>query len=144
VDILGIGQEKVFRPYQIEGGWTVVTPGAESGRRQAARKVVVALSRVEIQLRSQKDLEACIRHLEESDRRFAMIRSNPWDWARVLHKDLVVHFAVEWYELSFFETKKGAYAQADHAKMYQQFGATLNDITVKHFLVDAKGNETPA
>jgi hypothetical protein len=143
-DILGIGQVKVFKPYQIEDGWTVVTPGAESGRRQAAGKTVVALSRVEIQLRSQKDLETCIKHLEESDRRFAMIRSNPWDWAKVIQKGLVVRFAVEWYDLKFFQSKKDAYTKPDHAKMYEQFGVTLNEVNVKHFLVDASGGETPA
>lgn len=33
-DLLGIGQPKAFHPYVTDDGWTVVTPGAESGRRQ--------------------------------------------------------------------------------------------------------------
>jgi len=139
-DIMGIGQIKVFRAYDTDDGWTVVTPGAESGRRQAQGKKVHALSKVEIRLQSKKDLAVCIAHLEESDRRFAMINSNPWDWTRAMFKELTVRFGVEWYDKDFFEQRKEAYLSAEHVSMYSQFGATVNDFTVEHYLTDEDGH----
>ena len=140
-DILGIGQKKQFKPYEIEGGWTVVSPGAELERRDARGKKVVALSKVDINLTNDEDVKTCIAHLEESDRRFAMIPSNEWDWQRAMFKGLVVRFNVEWYNVDFFKEKKMAYLDADHSKMYKHFGATIDGIKVEHFLIDKDGNE---
>ncbi len=139
-DLMGIGQVKVFTPYQTEDGWTVVTPGAESGRRQAQGKKVIALSKVEIRLKSEKDLALCIAHLEASDRRFAMIARNPWDWQKAMYKDLTVRFGVEWYDKDFFSQRKEAYLSPEHASMYSEFGATVNDIRVEHLWTDEEGN----
>lgn len=138
-DIMGIGQVKVFRPYETDDGWTVVTPGAESGRRQAQGKKVFALSKVEIQLHSEKELAVCIAHLEESDRRFAMINSNPWDWTKAMYRQLAVRFGVEWYDKDFFERRKEAYLSPEHVSLYSQFGATVNDFIVEHYLTDKDG-----
>lgn len=140
-DILGIGQVKAFLPYEDENGWLVVSPGCEE-RRKRNGKHVVALSEVEIRLASENDKEICLRHLEESDRRFSMIDSNPWDWQSVRTQGLKVRFAVEWYDLDFFGARRDAFRDADHAAMYSDFGATLEDLTVRHFIVDNTGGRT--
>lgn len=142
-DILGIGQVTAFTPYEDDNGWLVVSPGCED-RRKRNGKCVVALSEVEIRVHSENDRDICLRHLEESDRRFSMINSNPWDWQSVRTYGLTVRFAVEWYDLAFFSTRRDAFQDADHTAMYSGFGATLEDLTVKHFLIDNTGELTPA
>ena len=142
-DILGIGQVESFTPYEDGYGWLVVSPGCEE-RRKRNGKHVVALSEVEIHLRSENDKDICIRHLEESDQRFSMIATNPWDWQSVRTRGLTVRFAVEWYDLNFFRERRDAFQDADHTDMYSDFGTTLDDIAVEHFLVDDTGERTPA
>lgn len=138
-DIMGIGQQDVFQPYVTEDGWTVVTPGAESGRRQAQGKKVYAWSQVEVQLHSKKDLDVCIAHLKESDRRFELNSRNPWDWSIASYKGNTVRFGVEWYDKDFFEERKEAYLNPKHTVMYSHFGATVNDFTVVHYLTKEDG-----
>ena len=141
-DILGIGEDGQFKPYQTKDGWTVVTLGAESGRRVAAGKTIVALSKVNIHLKTEMDVHNCIHHLEESDRRFALNNRNPWDWDVAMYKGLTVRFAVEWYDMEFFKNKKSAYLDPQHSKMYLQFGATIDNIIVEHYYVDKDGKES--
>ena len=100
-DMLGIGQVTTFAPYRDDTGWLVVSPGCEA-RRKRNGKSVVALSEVEIRLDSEDNRDTCLRHLDESDRRFSQIVSNPWDWQSVRTQGLTVRFAVEWYEREFF------------------------------------------
>ena len=141
-DLLGIGQPTPFEPYQDDEGWTVVIPGCEE-RRKKLGKTVIALSKVEIRLNSEAERDTCVRHLEESDRRFAQVASNPWEWAGVRILENTVRFNVEWYEHEFFYARRTAFKDPDHIDMYAQFGATLEQITVAHFLVDQNGNEKP-
>ncbi|MDI3291997.1 hypothetical protein [Polyangium sp. 15x6] len=143
-DVMGIGQPDAFVPYTTEDGWRVILPGEEGGRRQAAGKVLRAFTKVEITLTSKEDLESCVRHLEESDRRFAANTENPWDWAKVMIRDLQVRFGVAWYDLEFFSTKKEAYSDPKHIGLYAKFGATLDNFKVEHFLVDERGQMTAA
>ena len=110
---------------------------------QAKWKTVVALSEVEIRLSSENNRDRCLKHLEESDRRFSQIVSNPWDWQSVRTHGLTVRFAVEWYDLKFFDQRRGAFQDNDHVAMYSNFGVTLDDLTVEHFLVDNSGRQAP-
>ena len=96
-----------------------------------------------MRLHSEAGQDRCLRHLEESDRRFALILTNPWEWAPVKYKGLTVRFNVEWYERSFFEARRTAFQDPDHIAMYTQFGATLEDVTVEHVWVNEGGKETP-
>lgn len=144
VDILGIGLEGSFVPYETNDGWIVVTPGAESGRRTAGGKKLLALSKVEINLDNKKDVEKCIEHLKESDRRFTLNPNNLWDWQSTSFKGTKIRFAVEWYDLDFFSRRKEAYKSTDHAALYSMFGATVQNLKVKHFFINGNGQETPA
>jgi hypothetical protein len=143
-DIMGIGQPSAFVPYTTDDGWLVILPGEEGGRRQASGKVLRACSKVEITLANKEDLESCIRHLEESDRRFAANTANPWDWQIVKIRDLQVRFGVAWYDLEFFNSKKEAYSDPKHIALYAKFGAKLENFKVEHFIVDDGGNLTAA
>ncbi|MRG98142.1 hypothetical protein [Polyangium spumosum] len=143
-DLLGIGQPSAFVPYTTEDGWTVILPGEEGGRRQASGKVLRAFTSVEITLSRKEDLDACIRHLEESDRRFAANRENPWDWAKVMIRDMQVRFGVAWYDRDFFAAKRDAYSDPRHIALYAKFGATLDNFKIEHFLVDDRGELSPA
>jgi hypothetical protein len=129
-DVMGIGLQKEFQPYQKEDGWTVVLPGEEDGRR--GDKKVVAVSHVEIRLKSASDLSKCLEHLEESDRRLQMMKSQDWDWQRVETKGNTVRFGVAWYNRSFFENRKDAWQSKQHSNLYTQFGASEQDFTVVH------------
>ncbi|MDE0000845.1 MAG: hypothetical protein OXQ89_24180 [Rhodospirillaceae bacterium] len=140
-DILGIGQVEAFARYKDDCGWLVVSPGCED-RRKRNRKHVVALSEVEIRLRSENGKDICIRKLEESDRRFSMMNTNPWDWQSVRTRSLTVRFAVEWYDLTIFSERRDAFQDTDHIAMYSDFGVTLDEISVTHFLVDDAGERT--
>ena len=141
-DMLGIGQVTTFAPYRDDNGWLVVSPGCEE-RRKRNGKSVVALSEVEIRLDSEDNRDTCLRHLDESDRRFSQIVSNPWDWQSVRTHGLTVRFAVEWYERDFFDARREAFQDHNHVAMYSDFGAALADITVEHFLVDGVGQRSP-
>jgi hypothetical protein len=129
-DIMGIGYQKEFVPYFVEDGWEVVLPGEEDGRR--AEKQLVAISRVEIRLKNDKDLKDCLAHLEESDRRLRLMKSQDWDWQRVMIKDHTVRFGVAWYNRSFFESRKDAWTTPQHVSLYAAFGALPSDFSVTH------------
>ena len=143
-DVMGIGQPQAFTPYTTDDGWLVILPGEEGGRRQASGKVLRAFTSVEISLSRKEDLDSCILHLEESDRRFAANTANPWDWAKTLIRGLQVRFGVAWYDLEFFKTKREAYSDPRHLGLYAKFGATLENFKIEHFLVDEDGKHTPA
>lgn len=133
-DIMGIGFPKEFVPYEIEDGWVVVLPGEEDGRRGDKR--VVAISHVHIKLFSQEERDECIKHLEESDRRLRLMKSNPWDWQRVMIRDNEIKFGVAWYDRSFFEQKKESWADSSHTQLYSAFGATEDNFSVQHELLE--------
>jgi hypothetical protein len=139
-NLMNIPQDKIFKPFEIDDGWTVVLPGEE---RRRGDKKVIALTKVEIKLHSDADLYTCLKHLEESDRRFSLIKSNPWDWSRVAIKELKVRFSVVWYDKKFFELHRHAYANPKHLTMYTDFGATLHDFSIQHVFIDNEGKESP-
>jgi hypothetical protein len=133
-DLFGIGFPKSFQPYATDDGWMVVLPGEEDGRR--GNKRLVAVTKVHIRLSNRRNLQKCIKHLEESDRRLRLLQTNPWDWQRVEVKDNEVRFGVAWYDRSFFEAKKFAWSDENHTGLYSQFGATKDDFTVEHQLLE--------
>ena len=108
-------------------------PGEEDGRR--GEKELFAVTRVEIHLSSQENTEKCLRHLEESDRRLRMIKSNPWDWQRVERLGTRIRFGVAWYDRSFFEQRKTAWSDPKHASLYAEFGATPENFKVTHEII---------
>ena len=137
-DLMGVFDgEELFQPYETDDGWLVVLPGEEDGRRQKYGKTLVAETQVEISLTSEADLENCIRELEESDRRIRELSGRPpWDWQKVMVKGLQVRFGVAWYDRDFFETRKTAFSDPVHQRMYARFGATLDNFKVEHHLVE--------
>ena len=132
-------QEMGFTPFVDHNHWLVVTPGAESGRRERHGKKVVAVSLVEVALSSDEDVETCLKYLQESDRRFEMaLPASPYDWQSVRMKrdQHLVRFGVEWYEKDFFIDKKDAYTSSMHAGLFKSFHSSPDKFQVSHFWFD--------
>ncbi|WP_343703593.1 hypothetical protein [Chitinophaga sp.] len=137
-DLMGIfNKDEVFQPYTTPDGWTVILPGEEDGRREKYGRKIVAVTEVEIKLTDENSLNICIRELEESDRRIReRSGGGGWDWRKVLVKDFDVRFGVAWYDRGFFESRKEAWANPEHAKIYEKFGAGIENFKVNHQLVE--------
>jgi hypothetical protein len=138
-DLFGVMETKeMFQPYETPDGWTVVLPGEEDGRRQKYGRKLVAVTRVQIELKDEAALQRCVHELEESDRRLRELSGgNPWDWQKVMLKGLVVRFGVAWYDRAFFQARKNAWSSPQHLELYKRFGASADNFRVEHEIVGA-------
>lgn len=110
--------------------------GEEDGRR--GDKKMVAFSRCSISFDDESSLQACVKALEASD---IALRNRPeelmlWDWQITTRSGMTITFGVSWYDHDFYHSRREAFKDARHLEQYADFGATIDDFTVQHFIVD--------
>lgn len=93
-----------------------------------------AVTKVEIKFDNEHDLRTCVRLLRWSDDR---LRARPeqllrWEWERSFREDMSIYFGVSWYDKEFFELRKDAFTEPQHANYYAYFGAKPKDFKIRH------------
>lgn len=111
---------------------TMILSGTESPENKTRKPY--ALTKVEITFDNENDLQRCVRMLRWSDDR---LRSRPdqlimWNWEMAYRKDMSINFGVAWYNKEFFEKRKNAFMEPDHASYYSFFGAKPEDFKMEH------------
>ena len=99
-----------------------------------------AITKVEISFDNEHDLRQCVRLLRWSDDR---LRARPeqlimWNWAETFREGMNISFGVDWYDRKFFETRKDAFKEPEHAIYYAAFGAKSDDFKMSHEILGDK------
>jgi hypothetical protein len=102
----------------------------EGSRRQKP----YAITKVEIAFDNEDSLRTCVRLLRWSDDR---LRARPdqlilWEWQSSFREGMTIHFGVAWYDREFFEKRKNAFMEPQHANYYAYFGAKPEDFKMEH------------
>jgi hypothetical protein len=100
----------------------------------ARQKSPYAVSKVKISFTDEAELRTCVRLLRWSDER---LRARPeqllrWEWERTFREGMDIYFGVNWYEREFFERRKDAFTEPQHASYYAYFGATPDRFKIDH------------
>lgn len=98
------------------------------------RRKPYAITKVEISFDDEDALRTCVRLLRWSDDR---LRARPdqlilWDWSRSFREKMTISFGVTWYDREFFEKRKDAFMEPQHATYYAYFGAKPEDFKMEH------------
>ena len=99
------------------------------------------LTRVEMQLENQQQVQDCIKAISVSD---MLIRSRiqpPWDWECPQggpNFHMVLH--VGWYDTVYFMQFKDIFLGEMHCRYSAKFGFDPNDAKITHYRYDAQGN----
>lgn len=125
----------------FENSPSFVSVGGSTLGRIAGRRPV-AESKVTLKLCDKQSMQICLEKLEESDRRLAAgpkTGGNGYDWQFVLAEECSdgtsrVHFGVTWFDRDFFDKKKDVFTNDQHAGIFSQFGVSLEDVEVDHWL----------
>lgn len=128
VDVLGVIDTK--KPERI-----LILDPKEQERR--GDKKMVAQTQCEITFDDESNLQKCIKALIESD---VALRERPdaavlWNWQESYRQGMTISFGVAWYDKTFFESRKDAYTNANHAEYFKRFGATPKNFKVSHKLI---------
>jgi len=110
----------------------MIVRGGEFRRRTGAE--LVAVTKCTLQLRAARYIEPCERafvQFEEILRERADDEIK-YEWENVYREGLKVAFNVNWYELDFFEDRKGAYRVGPHPLAFQRFGSVPEDFRLRH------------
>ncbi|UES60230.1 hypothetical protein GFK91_31440 (plasmid) [Roseibium aggregatum] len=129
VDILGVLPESDMEQNR---GWTTILSGEESRRPQSLNKV--AITTVEVDLKSEEDFNRFFEIIKESDRRLSEIPDKEvmYEWVKVRRKGLSIRFGVAWYDQQFFNARKDAYLSNEHSSMFKEFHITSDDLKITH------------
>ena len=93
-----------------------------------------AYTHVHMDFDNEDDLIRCVRMLQWSDERMRS-RTDPmilWEWTRSYRHGMSVEFTVAWYSKDFFDERKNAFMDPQHASYYSSFGLKPSDIKIKH------------
>ena len=98
------------------------------------RRKPYAVTKVEISFDNEEALRTCVRLLRWSDDR---LRARPdqlilWEWASSFREKMTIYFGVAWYDREFYEKRKNAFMEPQHANYYAYFGAKPEDFKMKH------------
>ena len=96
-----------------------------------------AVTEVRITFDSEDNLEKCVRLLRWSDERLIMMGSTIlWAWNKTFREGMNIHFAVNWYDESFFHEKQDALNNSNHLSYFRMFGASLSDMEIETHIID--------
>ena len=114
---------------------TTVLQGTERPNKGVG---LYAKTHVEIKFHDEENLIKCIKLLRWSDERLSKLPAlvAMWDWQISDVEKLSVHFSTGWYDKDFFEARKLAFLERDHLSYYEMFGASADDITTYHEIID--------
>lgn len=110
----------------------MILAGTETDENR--RRKPYAVTKVEIAFDNEAALRTCVRLLRWSDDR---LRARPeqlilWDWSRSYRERMTIYFGVTWYDREFFEKRKDAFKDPQHANYYSFFGAKPEDFKMQH------------
>jgi hypothetical protein len=109
-----------------------ILSGTESP--SAATRKPYARTSVSLAFKNEHDLRECVRLLRWSDER---LKARPdqlllWDWNVTFREGMEIQFGVNWYDKNFFELRKEAFQNPQHAAYYAAFGAKASDFKLNH------------
>jgi hypothetical protein len=93
-----------------------------------------SLTHVTMTFVNEEDIVRCARMLQWSDERMRA-RTDPiilWKWKEAYRDNMTVEFAVAWYTEAFFNERKDAFLDTQHASYYSTFGLKPADIKIRH------------
>lgn len=110
----------------------MILAGTESSEGRSRKPY--AITNVEIKFDDEDQLRTCVRLLRWSDDR---LRARPdqllrWEWQRTFREQMTIYFGVAWYDKEFFERRKDAFSEPQHAQYYAYFGAKAKDFKIRH------------
>ena len=106
-----------------------ILPG--SSNRVFVGKKPYAITEVDILFKEEKDLRNCVRLLRWSDERLiAMGSTILWAWNESIRERMKITFAVNWYDKSFFDKRKGAVEDENHLSYFKMFGVSSSDMKI--------------
>jgi len=110
----------------------MILAGTESPGRKNRKPY--ARTKVEIAFDNEADLRRCVRLLRWSDDRLRarLEQLLLWEWESSFRDKMVIYFAVSWFDRAFFDARKNAFAEPQHASYYSQFGAKAKDFKIEH------------
>ena len=77
------------------------------------------------------ELRNCVRLLRWSDDRLRALGSSiEWSWETTLREGMEIQFSVAWYDRSFFERRRNAFADKNHLSYFSLFGKGAKDMSV--------------
>lgn len=101
---------------------------------QHSNLIPYAYTHVSMNFDNEDDIIRCARMLQWSDERMRS-RSDPkilWAWKQSFREKMSLEFSVAWYTKEFFEDRKDAFMDSNHASYYANFGLKPSDIKVRH------------
>ncbi len=115
--------------------------GEDRDAERRGTKRVVAVSRCRFDCDDDATLDRCVEALRASDEH---LRNRPeemmlWDWQSTyveIQRDAEggsVLLGVAWYDHEFYETKRDAYLDRLHARLYESIGLEPDAIHVSHW-----------
>lgn len=118
---------------------TLIVAGGDFRRRTGSE--LVAVTKCALLLRDARYIEPCERAFVEFEE---ILRERTddeikYEWKNVYRRALRVSFDVNWYDLDFFEDRKGAYRVGPHAPAFQRFGAVPDDFDLRHHVLVMTG-----
>ena len=120
---------------------TVILTGAES---DIPNRTLYALTHVESEFKDEQNLRRCISLLMWSDERLRRLPAllQYWEWVRTARLGNTLYFGTRWFDKDFFEQRKLAFQEHGHLSYFQMFGATLDDLKIRHEIVDAAASQS--
>jgi hypothetical protein len=108
----------------------------------AGKRAPYAVTKVRIDFDNERDLRTCVRLLRWSDDR---LRARPelllaWEWERTFREGMRIEFGVAWYDRTFFEKRKDAFAEPGHLQYYAHFGATPDRLKMTHEILGGESS----
>lgn len=131
-DVAPLSEKVMDAVVQGRTARTQLLDGSMLPRHEGLRRYAYTHARMNFD--NENDLVRCVRMLQWSDERMRS-RTDPmilWEWTRSYREGMSVEFTVAWYSEEFFNERKNAFQDKQHAGFYSAFGLKPSDIIVRH------------
>lgn len=98
------------------------------------------LSRVEMHLDSEEQIDECLRAISVSDQLIRTRVQPAWDWNALLVGDRTVILHVTWYDTVYFMQFKDVFLGELHCRYSAKFGFEPKDAKITHFRYTDSGD----
>ena len=114
-----------------KGERTRVLPGTEGPKGGLG---LYAKTHVEISFRDEENLVRCVKLLRWSDERLRQLPEliAMWEWLQTEREGMSLFFSTGWYDEAFFRARKTAFMGRDHARYFEMFGASVDDLKTRN------------
>lgn len=114
-----------------------ILPGASN--KLFGKKKPYAITHVSVEFDNESDLRRCVRLLRWSDERLlAMGSTIAWAWEATAREGMTIRFAVNWYDKTFFESRKDSFRDKNHMSYFEMFGKNTSDMKIYTEVVGKK------